>query len=118
MRDDVIACAELPHSTRVQPHSAVADRFDFAHGMRHEKDGHATTSHFMNLTHAALAEIYVANRERFVDQENLGIDVDCYGERQPDCHAAGVGLNRLIHEVADFGKFLDLVELRINLTAR
>lgn len=61
----------------------------------------------MHLSHAALAEVDVADRERFVDQENLGVDVDGDGEGEADGHAAGVGFDGLIDEVANFGEGFD-----------
>src|SRR5580704_8529112 len=69
----------------------------------------------MNLPHAALAEIDIADRERFVHQQDLGVDVNRYCERETNCHATGVGFNRLVHKVADLSELFDLVELRIDL---
>ena len=74
-------------------------------------------AHLVNLAHAALAKIDVADRQRFIDQQDLGVHVDRDGERQPHRHAAGVGFHGLIDELADLGEFLDLRKLRVDLLA-
>ncbi len=75
--------------------------------MGDEEDRDAFGAEFVHLSHAALAEVDVADCERFVDQENLGIDVDGDGEGEPDGHAARIGFDGLVDEVADFGEGFD-----------
>ena len=92
----------------VEPQRAVADGLHVAGGVRDEQDGDAARAQLVHLAHAALAEVDVADRQRFVHQQDLGIDVDRHGERQAHHHAARIGLDRLIDEVADFGEVLDV----------
>ena len=61
----------------------------------------------MNFTHAALAKVDVADRERLVHQENFRVDMNGHGEGQADQHTARIGFDRLVNEIADFGEFLD-----------
>src|SRR5258708_10770115 len=72
----------------------------------------------MDLTHAALAKINIADGQRFVHQQDLRVHADSDGEREAYGHAARIGLDRLEHEVADFGEIFDLLEARIDLLLR
>ena len=102
----------------IEPHGTVADLFYVAHGVRHEEDRDAALAEFVNLTHAALAEIYVANSERFVDKEDLRINVDCNSECEAHAHAAGVRLNRLVDEIADLRELLNERKLLLHFLLR
>lgn len=67
-----------------------------------KENGYTLGAQVMDFSHAALAEIDVADGKCFVDQENLGIDVDSDREREPHYHSAGVGFYGLLDEIADF----------------
>ena len=105
--DDQFGFAEFADVAVIEPHGAVADGFDVADGVGDEEDGHAFGAEFMHLSHAALAEVDVADGECFVDEEDLRVDVDGDGEGEADGHAAGVGFDGLIDEVADFSEGFD-----------
>ena len=62
----------------------------------------------VHLAHAALPEIDVADGQGFIHQQDLRVHVDRHGECQADHHAARIGLDRLIDEVADLGEILDV----------
>ena len=87
---------------------AVAEGLHLGDSVRDEQNGHACVAHLVHLAHAALAEIDVADRERFVDQQDLGLDVNRDGKSQAHAHAARVSLHRLIDELANFGELFDL----------
>ena len=57
----------------------------------------------------------VANGERLIDKQYLGIHVNGHGECQPHNHSAGVGFHGLMDEVADLGERGDIGELAIHL---
>jgi hypothetical protein len=61
----------------------------------------------VDFAHAALAEIDVADGEGFIDEKDIGVDVDGDGKGEADGHAAGVGFDGLVDEVADFGEGFD-----------
>ena len=82
--------------------------FTSADGVRDEQDGDAARAQFVHLAHAALAEVDVADRQRFIHQQDLGVHVDGHGEGQPHHHAAGIGLHRLVDELADLGERFDV----------
>ena len=81
-----------------------------AHGaqiVRDKNDGHALMLELLNSTDASLLEENIADRKRFVDDQDVGIHVNRHREREPDKHSTGIRFQRPIHEFADLGKFLD-----------
>ena len=110
-----IGFADFAHAAVIQPQGAVADGLHVGDGVRDEQDGDAARAQFVDLAHAALAEIDVADGQRFVHQQDLGIHVDGHGERQPHHHAARIGLHRLVDEIADFGEVLDILVALVDL---
>ena len=94
---------------------AVADRLHVADRVRDEQDGDAARAQLVDLAHAALPEVDVADRQRFVHQQDLRIDIDRDREGQPHHHAARIGLHRLIDEVADLGEGRDILVALVDL---
>ena len=47
-----------------------------------------------------MLEVSIANRERLVDDQNIGIDVGDHRERESHCHAAGICFDWLVEEIA------------------
>ena len=99
----------------IEPERAVAEVAHLVELVRDEDQRHAAVLHLLNLGHALRGELLVADREHFVDQQHVGIDVDRDREAEPHVHAGGVGLDRLIDELADAGELDDLVEARVDL---
>jgi len=52
----------------IEPHGAVAKRFHFAHGMRHEQNGNAARTKFVHLAETSLAKIDVPHSEGLIDE--------------------------------------------------
>ena len=86
--------------------------------MAYKDDGDALLAQLVDLPHAALREIDVADRQRFVDDQDLGVELHGDGERQPNDHAARIGFERLVDELADLGERQDVVEFRFDLLGR
>ena len=59
----------------------------------------------------------IADRQRLVDHQDLGLDMGADREGQPRAHAHRVMLHRLVHVVADAGELGDRVELAQHLGA-
>ena len=76
--------------------------------MRYEKNSNSRCRKLVDLAHAALAEVDISHRERFVHQKDFGIEMDRDCEGKANNHTAGVGFDRLVNEVADFGEGLDV----------
>ena len=65
-----------------------------------------------------MREALVADREHFVDEQHVGIDVNRDGESEPHVHAGRVGLHRRVDELLQLGELDDLVEALLNLALR
>ena len=62
----------------------------------------------LNSSDAALLKKNVADRQRLIDDQNIGFHMDGDGKRQTHEHAAGVSLNRAINELADFRELFNI----------
>ncbi len=69
----------------------------------------------LDAREALALERLVADGECFVDHQDVRIDMDRHGEREPDVHAARIDLDRLVDEVADVGECRDRIEARFDL---
>jgi hypothetical protein len=116
--DNFVGGSELADVAVFEPKAAVTDRFHITHGMRDEDDGDTAGSQLMNFAHAALAKVDISDGERFVDQEDLGVDVDGDGEGEAYGHAARVGFDGLIDEVAYLGKLFNVMVACVNVARR
>ena len=81
-------------------------------------NSNAACAELVYLAHAALAEIDVAYRERLVDEQNFGVQMNGHREREPHHHAARVCFYRLIDELANLGEVFDVPELAVDLALR
>ena len=91
---------------RAQPldrRHVVADKYDRSPVLRD----------LAHLAQALSLKRAVADRQHFVDEKDLGLQVSGDRERQPDVHAARIVLDRRVDELADFGELDDIVELRL-----
>ena len=102
--------ARCPYPPGVQPQRFVAEALDQAERVRDEQDRLAAALELGELVEALVREALVADREHFVDQQHVGIDVDRDGESEPHVHAGRVGLHRRVDEVLHLGELDDLVE--------
>ena len=112
LADHQVGFSDGAHAPVIQPEGAIADGLDIAGGMGDEQDGDSARAELMNFAHAAVAEVDIADRESFIDQKNFRIEMDGDGEREAHDHAARIGLDRLVDEIADFGEVFDFGEAR------
>jgi len=71
-------------------------------------DRRAIGLHLTNSEQALVLENGIAYGQRFVDKDDVGVDVNRRGKRQPHEHAARIHLDRLGDELADTGEALDV----------
>ena len=64
---------------------------------------------------ALALEVLVADRERLVDHQDVGIDAGGDGEAQAHVHARAVGLDRALDELAELGEVDDRREALLDL---
>src|SRR5438309_10899458 len=70
----------------------------------------------MHLVQAFLLEAGVADRQHFVNQQNLRLEMRRNGKGQSHIHATAVSLNRSVNKFLDLSKRYDLVKLSFNLS--
>ena len=83
--------------------------------MADEQECHAVGQLLLKQPAALALKIDVPDRQRLVDDEQLRLDRHLHGEGQPDHHAAGIRLHRLVEELADVGERGDAVEFGVLL---
>jgi hypothetical protein len=86
--------------------------------MRHEKNRDARFLELPDLVEAFRLEARVTHGKGFVDDQDRGVDVNGHGKREPHIHAARIGFDRLIDEIADFRELLDAGEFSFDLVRR
>ena len=83
--------------------------------MRHQQDRLPAPAELSELVEALVREAFVADREHLVDEQHVGIDVDCHRESEAHVHPGRIGLHRRIDELAQLGEVDDLVEAILDL---
>ena len=86
--------------------------------MRHEDDRLLGRAELADLGEALVLEVLVTDREHFVHEENVRLQVYRDRETEPHVHAARVGLHRGVEEAADVGELLDRGHRAVHLLAR
>ena len=100
----------------IEPQRPLAEPADRTEVVRHEDDCPPGALQVLHPADAAL-ELRVADGERLVDDEHVGLEVGRDGERQPQPHPRGVALQRRVEEALDAGEGGDLVEARAHVAA-
>ncbi|OPZ17381.1 MAG: hypothetical protein BWZ10_01214 [candidate division BRC1 bacterium ADurb.BinA364] len=96
----------------VQPERLGAETADGLHVVGHQNDRHAVLQEAAHPGHAFDLKGRVAHGQRLVHQQHVGSQQYLHGEGQAHHHAGGVGLDRLVDELADVGEFGDFAEAR------
>ena len=99
----------------LDPDRALADALDLVHGVAHEQDGDvAIVDEVLDALLAFLLEEHVANGERLVDDEDVGLGDGGDGERDARDHAGGKVLHGHVHKVGQLGEVDDLLEVSVD----
>jgi len=88
----------------IEPERAGAKTLQRAEGVGDAEDGAALIADFENLVDAFGLELLVADGEDFINDENLRIEIDGDGEGEAEHHTVGIGAERLVDEIVEFGK--------------
>ena len=86
--------------------------------MRDEDDRPSRPPERTDAVVALLLKSGVADREHFVDDQHVGLEVRSYRECESHVHSRRVAFHRRVDELFDFGEGHDLVELPSDLDAR
>ena len=116
--DDPLGVALAVIASPVEPQRLVAEVLDQVQRVRDQQDRLVAAAELGELVQALHGEALVADRQHFVDQQHVGIDVDRHREAEPHVHARRVGLDRRVDEVLQLGELDDLVEALLDLALR
>jgi hypothetical protein len=111
---DLLRHAALADAAAVEPDRLRA-QIHYHVGVVRDEQQRAALHEAADEAHALLHEGGIADGQHFVDYQDIGIDMRAYGEGEPRIHAAGIVLDRLIHELADSGELRDGVEAGADL---
>jgi len=88
-----------------RPVAELSDRLHLVRDEDHRAPGLAQVLH---APQAPFLELGVADREHFVDQKDLRLEMGRDGERETDVHPARIALHRRVHELLDAGELNDV----------
>ena len=97
---------------------AIGKALDESEIVRDEQDGDLAFLELHELLDATVGEDRVADGERFVHNQNFGIDVNRRGEREANVHPGGIFFHRPIHKRPDFGKAFDRRKHAVHVRTR
>src|SRR5689334_25365490 len=86
--------------------------------MTDEQHCTSTSRNVLHLVQALLLKRVIANRQHFVNDENLRLQMRGDRKREAHVHAAAVAFDGCVDKLLDFGKRDDLVKLALDLVAR
>ena len=96
----------------IEQDDAVAQHPDILHAVRNEKKRGALLAVAADSPEALVLEVGVANRQGFVDNQDIGADRGGDREGHSNLHAARISSNRLIEIFPDLCKRLDIRQQR------
>ena len=116
--DGVRDIAVEGETARAQDDRPGTEVRDGRHVMADKQDGAAVRRDIPHLAQALPLKLQIADREHFVDDQNLAAQMRRHGEGQPHIHAAAVMLHGRVEKALDAGECDDRVELAADLRAR
>ena len=106
---DFTCVADLPDSPAIEPNSSIANLCHRSGAVRDKQYGGAAVADVTDPPHAFVDEISVARGQRLVDDEDVGLDTDRRREGQPRLHAARIGFEWLVDNLAELAEIDDLL---------
>src|SRR5258705_8160687 len=86
--------------------------------MRNEQNRRTALLHLFDSAHATVLKDCVTYRKRLIDDQNVGVGVDGYSERESHVHAARISLYGLVNEVSEFRKALNFWQSGLSFGSR
>ena len=94
----------------LQEQGLIAERVHGVDVVTDEQNGLAPAPELLDAVEGLQREPGIADRQRLVDDQDVGVDRGGHGEGQPGLHAARIGPERLVDHVAQLGEIDDLVK--------
>src|SRR5262249_23196782 len=82
--------------------------------MAYEEDRAPSARDLTDLAETLLLKVRVANRQNFIDQQDLRIEMGRHGEGKFRIHPTRVALSRSVEESFDLGKGDDRIEMALD----
>src|SRR5262245_54234940 len=108
--DHALRVTVRPDDTRVEPERLVAESRHQVQRMRHEQNRSASAAEFRKLVETLVRECLITDREHFVDEQNIGVDIDRNRKTKAHVHAGRVRLHRRVDKFVELGKPDNVVE--------
>src|SRR5262249_275029 len=102
--DDFVGGAVLADAAVIDPKNAVAEAANLVELMGDEDDGAAGAGDVAHFAEALFLEVYIADGEDFVDEEDFQLEMSGDGESQADVHSGRVVLDGRVNEFFEFGE--------------
>ena len=102
----------------LQNHGLVADTFHLVQIMRYKKHRHTGIHHIDQLLLALLTEFRIADRQHFIQDQNIRTHHGRNRESKSRLHTGGIVLQRNIYKLAKLGELHDLIEFFFHEFAR
>src|SRR5258708_19681344 len=83
--------------------------------MRNEENGAPAPADILHSIQALSLETSIANRQHFIHQQNLRLQISSDGECQTNIHPTSVSLDRRIDKLSDFRERYDIIEFPSDL---
>ena len=103
-----LAIAHLTYLALVYPDRGIAQFLYVKHGVAAEHHGLLVGTKLVHAFHAFALKCHVANRQGFIDNQDIGAHHGGDGKGQPHIHARGIGLDRAIDEIVQLGELDDV----------
>ena len=94
----------------VQEERAVAESRYGCEVVGDQDDCFPLAAELVHAVHASVLENQITHSQSLIRQQDIGVHVNGNRERQAHEHSAGVGLDRLVHEISDLREASDGVE--------
>src|ERR1017187_8046498 len=108
---------KVNHFAVVQADALLGKTSNRRHIVTHKQHRPSAPRHFTHLPKAFLLELSVPNRQHFINDQDLRLEMRRHRKRQPYIHPARVSLHWCIKELLHLGERHDLIELSGNLTS-
>ena len=112
---NLVRVADLRNIAVLNEHCPIAIPAHIRHGVGDQNNRLLVALRLKEIVLALLLESFIAHGKHLIKNEDVALRFNCHRECQTHLHTAGVVLQLLFHEVAEFGELHDVVIHGINL---